>query len=145
MLRKLEKTSHLTGGRKVKYTNPTFVSHFELTTAPRSNWRRWCCARRFSAAEQVCDWLAGFTWEHCLQEILCFICCAVPPSYHHTKPNIFIVKKWNKIQNIYQIYEENMWIFIAKFGLSFLHCKTSRSASFVDKITVSPRKTGCDI
>ena len=68
------------------------------------------------------------------------------PSRHRTKPSIFIVKKWNKIQNIYQIYgrkyvnlrHEN------RIKISSLQ-DIAIPASFVDKITVSPGKTGCDI
>ena len=68
------------------------------------------------------------------------------PSRHHTKPSIFIVKKWNKIQNIYQIY----WRKYVNLHHDIRIKISSRQdpaipASFVDKITVSPEKTGCDI
>ena len=39
LLLKLE-NSFLREERKEKYTNPTFVLYFELTTAPRSHWLR---------------------------------------------------------------------------------------------------------
>ena len=130
LLLKLEKSSsHLREERKVEYTNPTFVLYFELTTAPRSHWRRWYGARRFSAPEQSSDWLAVFTWGHCLQEILCFLW-----SEHRTKPHIFIVKKWNKIQNIYQIYWRK---YVNLHHEIRVKIKTTRFLP-PDNITVSP-------
>ena len=110
-------------GRKVKYTNPTFVLYFELTTAPRSHWRRWYGATRFSASEQRSDWLSVFTWGHCLQEKLCFLW-----SEHRTAPNrtFSLLKSEIRFKIFTRFIEENMWSFTTKIGLKFLNFKTAR-------------------